>query len=81
MANTPLLPSMTPVTITLYHLVWMIKRMPNSCGKIFLLNQYVSAPSRVEELYILSVLNADKSNCENEQRFSYNQSNNLWEIF
>lgn len=81
MANRPELPSMTPVTITLYHLVWMIKRMPNDCSKVFLLNQYMSAPSRVEELYILSVLNANVSNCESQLRYSYNQSNNLWEHF
>ena len=81
MANTPSLPSMTPVTITLYHLVWMLKRMPNTCSQVVLLNQYVSAPSRVEELYILGVINQQSSCTEAECRFSYNQSNNLWEWF
>jgi len=81
MPNTPSLPSMTPVTITLYHLVWMIKRMPNTCGQLFLLNQYVSAPSRVEELYILGVVNVSSTECRAEARYSYNQSSNLWEYF
>ena len=73
--------SATPVTISLYHLVWMVKRMPNTCGQLFLLNTYLTSPSRVEEMYTLGILNATSNECRADPRFSFNQSNNLWEWF
>jgi len=71
----------TSVTITLYHLAWMTKRMPNTCGQLFLLNTYLSAPSRIEELYVLGIMNASSNEVRCDPRFSYNQSNNKWEWF
>lgn len=71
----------TPVAITLYHLVWMAKRLPNTCGQLSILNRFLSAPSRIEELYTLGILNATSNEVRCDPRFSYNQSNNKWEWF
>ena len=73
--------SATPVTITLYHLAWMVKRMPNTCGQLFLLNTYLTSPSPMEEQYTLGVLNANANECRADPRFSYNVSDNQWEWF
>ena len=62
----------TSMTITLYHLVWMVKRMPNTCSQVYLLNTYLTAPSRVEELYTLGILNATSNELRCDPRFSYN---------
>lgn len=70
-----------PVTISLYHMVWIIKRMPNTCGSLFMLNEYLKSPSPAEEAYILSILNTSSNECRADTRFSYNPSNNKWEWF
>lgn len=68
------------VTISLYHLTHMVKHMPNTCTKIFLLNRYLKSPSRIEELYVLGVLNTSIE-CRAEARFSYSAKSCEWQWY
>ena len=71
----------TQVTFTLAHAIRMINKQPNTCGTLFLLNTYLSSPSRIEELYCLGVLNYQCNELRCDPRYSYNQRNNTWEWF
>lgn len=71
----------TQTTITLYHLIRLINKQPNTCGKVFLLNTYVASPTRIEELYCLGVLNYQCNELRCDPRYSYNQRNGQWEWF
>jgi hypothetical protein len=70
----------TPVTISLYHLIWMTKKMPNNCTKLSLLNNYLKSPSRVEELYVLGILNTS-TECRAEARFNYSAKACEWQWY
>lgn len=69
------------IKVSLYHLIRLIGKQPNTCGQIFLLNTYIKQPSHIEELYCLGVLNYTCNEVRADPKFSYNQTKQLWEYF
>ena len=69
-------------TVSLRTLIKMIRNYSGFLqGKLMLLNLNIPVPTRIEELYILKLLNTQVRPCSTDPRYSYNTKHKKWEWF